>query len=228
LSDGTPLSFVLNAREEATVISAKPYVEQPAQQKQSTNSIFAYLAVGVLSLLIGGAVIVWLKSDSIVSSNNKNEAIYTVSNSTETKPNDEKEFLNSQKAELQEEQAKLEKEKQQLAEERRKLEARKNETAETTAFNRTTSDVQPTERIKFRRGSVEETISGRIGSKRNYVLRTRNGQYLQATLNSSGSCVVFDNGSQNTSYTTISGDSYLNLVNNCRTETNFSLTVNVR
>lgn len=230
LSDGTPLVSAFETLEEMTVIRAQPYINAPiAPAHQGVNHAFAYLAVGAFMLLIGGAIFMWMRSGSSVSSNDKKEATSATSNSVETKPDEQQERLNAQKANLREEQAQLEKEKQRLADERKKIEAQKNKLVETATLNQTISAVQPTERVKFRRGSVEETISGRIGIKRDYVLRTMNGQYLSATVNSrSGGCVVFDNGSTNTSYTTISGDSYLSLVNNCRADTNFSLTIYVR
>lgn len=229
LSDGTPLVSVFEAPEEATVIKPQPYVQQPAPPiSQGVIPLFAYLAAGVLALLVGGAVVMWIRSNSGVSSNDKNEVSSATSNSLEAKPDKEQEKLNAQKADLQGEQASLEKEKQKLAEERKRLEAQKNKSVESVTLDQPTSTVQPTERVKFRRGSVEETISGRIGTKRDFVLRTRNGQYLSATVNSNAGCVVFDNGSTNTSYTTSAADNYLNLVNNCRSDTNFSLTIYVK
>lgn len=229
LSDGTPLVSVFETPEEATVIKAPLYVQQPASPvRQGTNPLFAYLAAGVLALLIGGTVVIWMRSNSDVSLNDKNEVSSVASNFIETKPNKEQEKLNAQKANLQQEQALLEKEKQKLAEERKKLEAQKNKSVEPSNAVQTISAVQPTERIKFRRGSIEETISCRIGAKRDFVLRTRNGQYLSATVNSNGGCVAFDNGSTNTSYTTMAADSYLNLVNKCQSETNFSLSIFVK
>lgn len=229
LSDGTPLVSAFDTIEEATVIKSLPYVQQTANPpRQGVNPLLAYLFVGALALLVGGAAVIWIRSDSGVSSNDKNEVSSAASNSPETKPDKEQERLNAQKANLREEQASLEKEKQRLAEERKKLEAQKNKSIESATVGQTISGILPTERIKFRRGSVEETIAGRIATKRDFVLRTRNGQYLSATVDSKGGCVVFDNGSTSTNYTTRAADSYLNLVNNCRGETNFSLTIYVR
>ncbi len=190
--------------------------------------MFAYLAFGLLALLVGGAVVLWIKSDSNVSSTAKNEVPNTVSNSTEPKSNKEQDRLSEQKTNLQDEQALLEKEKQKLADERKKLEAQKNKSRESLAFNQTSSLTQPTARIKFRRGSVEETISGNIGSERSFVLYTLSGQYLSASISSGNGCVVFANGSTSTSYTTAKGDSYLRLKNNCGGGANFNLTVYVR
>lgn len=229
LSDGTPLVSVFDAPEEATVIRPLPYVKQPVPSAhQGTNPLFAYLAIGVLVLLFGGAVVMWMRSDLGVSPNDKNEVPSAAFNSLETKPDEVQEKLIAQKVNLREEQAALEKEKQKLAEERKKLEAKQNKSVESATLEQTSSDVEPTERVKFRRGSVKETISGRIRTKRDFVLRTRNGQYLSANVNSSGDCIVFDNGSTNTSYTTSAADSYLKLINNCSTDTNFNLTIYVK
>lgn len=229
LFDGTPLVSVFDAPGEAMVIGPQPYVQSVVPPvRLGLDPLLAYLAVGVLVLLVGSAVVIWIRSDSGVSSSDKKEVPSAASNSFETKPNIEQEKLNAQKANLREEAAVLEKEKQKPTEERKKPEGKQNKPVESATLGQTTSAVQPTERIKFRRGSVEETISGRIRTKRDFVLRTRNGQYLSATVNSSADCVIFDNGSTNTSYTTRAADNYLNLTNNCRSDTNFSLTIYVR
>ncbi len=227
LSDGTPLNF--DAPEETTVIRPSPFVQQSVQPvRQGVSPMFAYLAFGLLVLLVGGAVIFWVKSDSNVSPTARNETPNTFSNSTEPKSNKEQNRLNEQKANLQDEQASLEKEKQKLADERKKLETQKNKSNEPTSFNQTSSYTQPTARIKFRRGSVEETISGNIGPERSFVLYTLSGQSLSASVSSGNGCVVFTNSSNSLSYTTRKGDSYLRLKNNCGGGASFSLTVYVR
>ena len=76
--------------------------------------MFAYLAIGLLVLVVGGAVILWLKSNTNVSSTAKNDVANTVSISPEPKQNKEKDLLTQQKANLEDEQALLEKEKQKL------------------------------------------------------------------------------------------------------------------
>jgi hypothetical protein len=184
--------------------------------------MFAYLAIGLLALLVGGALVLWLKSNSGASSTVKNDVPNL--NSTEPKTNKEQDLLNQQRGNLKDEQALLEKEKQRVAEERRTLQAQKSKSLETT-FN---SVAQPIERITFRKGSVEETISGSVLTERSFVLRARSGQYLSASVGSNNGCVVFKNGSTSTSYTTSGGDNRLSLVNNCGGQANFNLTVNVR
>lgn len=226
LSDGTKLAPVFDALEDETVVRAMPFVQHPAQPaRQGVSPMFAYLAVGVLALLIGGAVVMWIRFDSNDATSNKSEVPITTSDSFEPKPNYEQENINTQKTNLQEEQALLEKEKQKLADERKNSEILKNKSVESTTV---TSFAPPTARIKFRRGSAQETISGNVNSKRDFVLRAKSGQYLSATINSGNGCVVFGNNSINTTYTTSSGDNYLNLVNNCGGETSFSLTVYIR
>ena len=229
LSDGTPLLPVFDAPEETTVIRPYPFIQQSSQPvRQGVSPIFAYLSIALLALVVGGAVVLWVKSNSNASPNAKNEIAFTNSNTIELSPNKDQELLSQQKANLQNEQDALEKEKQRLADERKKLENQKNNPNETQTYNQTSPQNYPTERIKFRRGSVEETISSKIGSERSFVLYTLSGQYLSANISSGNGCVVFANGSTNTSYTTSKGDSYLRLKNNCGGGASFSLSVYIR
>ena len=224
MSDGTPLALVFDAPEEVTVIKPFPFVQQPLQpSRQGVSPMFAYLAIGLFALLIGGAVVLWLKSDQSASTV-KSEVANMASNPNEPKSNTEQDLLSQKKVNLQDEQALLEKEKQKLADERKKLEAQKNKPVETTS----TSVSQPTARINFRKGSVQETISGTVATERSFVLRAKSGQYLSASVGSGNGCVVFGNGSTSTSSTTIKGDNRLTLVNNCGGQTSFSLTVYIR
>jgi len=221
LSDGTPL--VLDTDDVPTAIIPSPFVQQPGQPvRQGVSPMFAYLAIGLFALLVGGAFVLWLKSDSGASLTVKNDV--PNSNSTEPKTNKEQDLFKQQKANLQDEQALLEKERQRVADERRTLQAQKSKSVETT-FN---SVAEPLERITFRKGSVEETISGSVVTERSFVLRARSGQNLSASVGSNNGCVVFNNGSTSTSYTTSIGDNRLSLVNNCAGHANFNLTVNVR
>ena len=229
LSDGTPLVPIFDAPEEATVIRPLPFIQQsPQTARQGVSPMFAYLSIALLALVVGGAAIFWVKSNSNVSPNTKNEVVFANSNTTESSPNKDQNLLSQQKANLQNEQESFEKEKQKLADERKKLEAQKNKSNEPLTYNQTSSQNYPTARIKFRRGSVEETISGNIGSERSFVLYTLSGQYLSASVSSGNGCVVFANGSTSTSYTTSRGDSYLRLKNNCGGSASFNLTVYIR
>lgn len=232
LSDGTPLTHVFDEPEEQTIVRPLSIpLSQPSQQvRQGVSPMFAYLAVGLgvglLALVVGGAIVLWLKSNPNVPSNAKSETVNSASNSVEANlVNKNSDLLDQQKANLQDEQAELEREKQKLADERRKLEAQKNKPAETKIFNPVN---EPTARINFRRGNVQETISGSVSGERSFVLRASSGQYLSASVSSGNGCVVFGNGSKNIGYTTAKGDNSLTVVNNCDGQTNFSLTVSIR
>lgn len=219
LSDGTPLALFFEVRDEATVIRPFPFVQSPVEPiRKGVNPIFAYLAIGLLALVAGGGIVLWLKSENKFSPSAKNEIANVVANK-------EPDFVSPQNANLQDEQAYIEKERQKLANERRKLEALKNKPVEPLTI---TSGKPPTARINFRKGSMQETISGSVGSERSFVLRTKSGQYLSASVSSNDGCVVFRGGSASTSYTTINGDNRLSLVNNCSGQASFSLTVYIR
>jgi len=244
LSDGTPLDVVFNAteqvtvvkNEEATVIRQSPFVQSPPQAEQrGISRIFAYLAFGLLVLvvagLLAGGVIVWqLKSKPDVSSTgnsntaNKSNAANISSNYIEPTPNKEQNSISQQKANLQDQQSQLEKEKQKLAEDRKKLEAKKDNPPEKPY----TPVSQPTARINFQRGSMQSKTSGTVASERSYVLRARSGQYLSASVSSGNGCVVFNNGSTSISYTTSNGDNRISVTNKCGGQSSFSLTVSIR
>lgn len=232
LSDGTPLTHVFDEPEEQTVVRSLPVSQQsPQQVRQGVSPIFAYLAVGLIvliALFMGGGIVLWLKSNPTAPSNAKSEIVNSTASNNSVEANlvsKNIDFSDQQKANLQDEQAELEREKQKLADERKKLEAQKNKPAETKVFNPVN---QPTARINFRRGNVQETISGSVSGERSFVLRANNGQYLSATVSSGNGCVVFGNGSNNVGYTTVKGDNRLTVVNNCDGQTNFSLTVSIR
>ncbi len=75
---------VNNASADTTVIIPAPHIQQPIIQiRQGVHPLFAYSAVGLLALVIGGAVIAWMKSGSNIQSNvsakPKIEATTTVS-----------------------------------------------------------------------------------------------------------------------------------------------------
>lgn len=61
LSDGTPLLSFSETTEEASVIRLLPYVQQTAPLHQGVNPVFAYLAIGLFALVVGGAIIMWIK-----------------------------------------------------------------------------------------------------------------------------------------------------------------------
>lgn len=231
LSDGTPLTHVFDEPEQQTVVRSVHFSQQsPQQVRQGVSPVFAYLTAGLFALFVlvmGGGIFLWLKSNPTAPSNAKAEVVNSPSfNSNETnlasKNND---LLDQQKEDLQDKQAELEKEKQKLADERKKLEEQKNKPAERKIFSPVN---EPTARINFRRGNVQETVSGSVSAERSFVLRASSGQYLSASVSSGNGCVVFGNGSRNIGYTTAKGDNSLTIVNNCDGQTNFSLTVSIR
>ena len=69
-SDGAVLLSISNSREEQTVIIPSQSV-QPVI-RQGVNPIFAYLTVGLFALIAGGAIVLFLKSDSNNSANSTN------------------------------------------------------------------------------------------------------------------------------------------------------------
>jgi|GEM_PF-2607936 len=83
-------------------------------------------------------------------------------------------------------------------------------------------------RISFRRGNVGETISGVIGHSKSYILRAKSGQSLSATVTSANGCVAFDTGSTANNFTTAAGDNRVTVINNCTSQSPFSVSVEIR
>lgn len=84
-------------------------------------------------------------------------------------------------------------------------------------------------RIRFARGRTSASVSSTIGgnSQRKYILGARYGQNLSANVSSRNGCVVLGNQETSTTYTTDSGDNYIDLFNNCGSATRFTLTVSI-
>ena len=95
------------------------------------------------------------------------------------------------------------------------------------AFVPDTSSAQT--RIRFTRGRTSATVSSTIGgnSQRKFVLGARYGQTLSATVSSRNGCVVLGSQTTSTTYTTDSGDNWIDVFNNCRSTTSFTLTVSI-
>ena len=85
---------------------------------------------------------------------------------------------------------------------------------------------QPT-RISFRRGTTGQTFSGNIVRGRDFVLRAKQGQNLTASVSSANGCVVFTSGTTTMTYATVKGDNWLGVINNCGSQSPFSLTVSI-
>jgi hypothetical protein len=64
LSDGSSLLTTGNSSVEETVLKSS-FVTPPVQIiKQGVNPIFVYLTIGLLALIAGGAIVLWLKPES--------------------------------------------------------------------------------------------------------------------------------------------------------------------
>jgi hypothetical protein len=87
--------------------------------------------------------------------------------------------------------------------------------------------MDPPTRISFNRGATGQTISGNVVRGRDYLLRAKQGQYLTATVSSANGCVVFSPGTKTVTFTTVRGDNWLHVVNNCAAQSTFSLTVTI-
>lgn len=84
-------------------------------------------------------------------------------------------------------------------------------------------------RINFARGRTSATVSGQISGygERSFVLGARYGQVLSANVSSRNGCVKFSNGATSLSYITQAGNNYIYLINSCRNQTGFSITVSI-
>jgi hypothetical protein len=95
--------------------------QSPAQRiRQGRNPLLVYVVIGLLALLVGGAIGVWVRSNFNTASINKSEV---PSNSSRAIEQDES---------LPEEQARLERERQKPADERKKLETENSESISIT------------------------------------------------------------------------------------------------
>ena len=231
LDDGSPLSSydsgatrIIPAGRvvpDATMASISPQPQQPRGQTFSSTAIttndrktnpLLYVIIALLVLIAGGGLVALLifGRSSSMKSNVENVAANNQPDSVR------------QKQDLENQQAELDRERQRLEDERKKLESQKTKPVETTA-----PSVDSTARISFRRGSVEETISGVVARSKSYVLKAKAGQNLSATVTSNG-CVVFNTTSSSMNFVTANGDNWITVVNNCGAQTPFNLTVYIR
>ena len=215
--DGTPLRPEIE-EEQSTLVRPPKTAESSRRFPWIGCSVVGLLAVIAVAAIIGVIFLV----------RGPNKDVSNQSNSSNASNSD---IVNKQLANLQQQQAEIDKQKQQLANEQKSLTNQNNKSPDNKAPANVTSPTAsdpPTARISFHRGSVQETVSGSVIKKRVYVLRTLSGQFLNASLGSSGGCVVFSNGSTGISYTTDAGDSSLVVVNKCPSPTSFRLTVSVQ
>jgi hypothetical protein len=85
-------------------------------------------------------------------------------------------------------------------------------------------------RIRFARGRTSTSVSGTLGpiGERDFVLRAYSGQYLSATVSSSGGCVKFSTIETAQAFRTDQGDNWLKLMIMCRRRASYTMTVSVR
>ncbi|MBK9155169.1 MAG: hypothetical protein IPM25_13285 [Chloracidobacterium sp.] len=85
-------------------------------------------------------------------------------------------------------------------------------------------------RIRFARGRTSTTVTGTLASigERDFVLRAAAGQYLSATVSSSGDCIKFSTIETAQAFRTDEGDNWLKLMNMCRRRVSFTMTVSIR
>ncbi len=83
-------------------------------------------------------------------------------------------------------------------------------------------------RLKMARGATSVPFSGEInaGDNRSFVLACRAGQALSATV-TGGSCVTFGPSGSSISRTTVSGDNFVTVTNNCQTLSRFTVRISV-
>lgn len=84
-------------------------------------------------------------------------------------------------------------------------------------------------RIRFARGRTSATVSSTIrgNGQRKYILGAMAGQTLSANISSRNGCVVLGNQQTSESYTTDRGDNWIDIFNNCKSTTTFTLTVSI-
>lgn len=74
LSDGVPLISLSDSPEETRIVRPGLVIAQnPQSEHLGVNPLFAYFSVGLFTLLIGGAIVYWMKGDLNVLSSTRNE-----------------------------------------------------------------------------------------------------------------------------------------------------------
>lgn len=215
LMDGTALRPKID--EEISTIVREPRAASQPNLTKRKFPLVGCLIVALLALIAVGVAVVVIY---LVRNSSKDVANQTNISNTNVSA------VNKQLSNLQEQQNEIERQKQELANERRTIEDQNKK--QQANINPPTATDPPTSRIKFSRGSIQQTVSGNVIKRRSYVLQTLSGQFLSADVRSSGNCVVLSNGSTSQSYVTNQGDSSLTVTNSCASPANFSLTVVVR
>lgn len=226
LFDGTTLRALSDDQnEEATLWSNRP--QQPVDRRRGRYFIPALSLIAVLFLLLIGLTAYFFTTNKWAGFTDgmRTES----SNASQSNTVSEPSFGTPPVETAQQEIERLESETRKLEEARKRLDEEKRKANQILQPTRTTSNIdEATTRIRFRRGSVEESVTGSIVTRRNFVLYTLWNQSLDATLQSNSNCVVFDGGSATISLLTEKGDTYLRIRNVCEGQVSFSLKVYVR
>jgi hypothetical protein len=252
LSDGTPLTAHEDAEQE-TLVRPPTRIPVAAPTEQYTaaappqtapipagtgSGVIKFVAIGIglllLLVVIGGAAaafLLWPRSEvatvantSINASNtglstNSSPGRATVTNNSSSTPKNREDELAREIKRREDERKRLD--------ESRNAETNRDDDPPAPSTIPAIKDRGPT-RLSFARGSTGTTVSGTISRERSYMLRAMAGQYLNASVRSSGGCVVFSSGGASTQFSTGAGDTYLYLRNTCSSPTTFSMSVNVR
>lgn len=230
LQDGAALRPDQPEIEEPTIV--RPHAAMRPERRP--NSVLKYVIVGAAALFVlglvgaAGAYIILSRlgtgSSPIENVNVTPQPTVTpeVTPSIKVTASPTPDPLDSS---LNDEMEQLERELNRLEEELRKSEEQNRTEGEKDAPAIADAD---TSRIEFRRGSVGETVAGRVRNSRSFVLRTLAGQTLFASVRSQGDCVVFADGSADIRFATRQGDSRLDLRNNCGGAKRFRMFVTVR
>lgn len=91
------------------------------------------------------------------------------------------------------------------------------------------SSYPSTTRLRFARGAVSTSFSGDVnpGDGRSLVLACRPGQSLSARVSSPGGCVQIRGGGASLRTTTVGGDNYIGVTNNCSSVVRFSISITI-
>ena len=88
LSDGALLVSGLDSSDVATVIRPSLSVEKKSEPaRQGVSPLFAYLTVGLFALLIGGAIVAWMKTDSNTPSAKNDSSLINIEDSNRKRSN---------------------------------------------------------------------------------------------------------------------------------------------
>lgn len=225
LSDGTPLTEAVAQSSVETVIRLpEPYPLGDSAPK-GVNPVYKYFSlfsIGLVALIGVAGIAYWFGSRSVsvqIPADGSN-----VTPSPQVRPSEEPSVLMANSANTG-------KDKTQLAQENRVLlnpQSGANAQNSNAVPPRPTSLDPLTSRIKFRRGSVREVVSGLLPIRgRTFLIQTRGGQVLSAKITSPSGCVLFANRRTILEYTTTKGDQEIRLFNECGGDSAFTFDVTI-